>query len=103
MVENQEVLIMDADYSESSVDSAVEQVLERVPADVAGKTVLLKPNIAGPFKMDRAVTTHPSLVKAVVKALKRRNAKKIIVGDNPGATAYHYSDPSPVDFFVEVV
>jgi len=88
MVQNQEVLIMDADYSDSSVDAAVEQIFESVPADVAGKTVLVKPNIAAPFKMDRAVTTHPALVRAVVKALERRNARKIIVGDNPGATAY---------------
>ena len=88
MVHNQEVLVLDADYSDSSVDRAVEQIFESVPADVAGKTVLVKPNIAAPFKMERAVTTHPALVRAVVKALGRRNARKIIVGDNPGATAY---------------
>ena len=88
MPENQEVLILDADYTESSVDSAMEQIFESIPPDIAGKTVLVKPNIAAPFKMDRAVTTHPSLVRAVVRALERRNAKKIVVGDNPGATAY---------------
>jgi uncharacterized protein (DUF362 family)/NAD-dependent dihydropyrimidine dehydrogenase PreA subunit len=88
MAESQEVLIMDADYGDDSVDSAVEQIFERVPADVAGKTVLVKPNIAAPFKMERAVTTHPALVRAVVRALERRNARKIIIGDNPGATAY---------------
>jgi uncharacterized protein (DUF362 family)/Pyruvate/2-oxoacid:ferredoxin oxidoreductase delta subunit len=84
----EDVLILDADYGDASMDAAIERVFERVPADVAGKTVLVKPNIAGPFKMDRAVTTHPSLVRSVVKALKRRNAGKIIVGDNPGATAF---------------
>jgi uncharacterized protein (DUF362 family)/Pyruvate/2-oxoacid:ferredoxin oxidoreductase delta subunit len=88
VADNQEVLILDADYTDASVDAAVEQILESVPADVAGKTVLVKPNIAAPFKMHRAVTTHPALVRAVVKALERRNPKKIIVGDNPGATAY---------------
>ena len=84
----EDVLIMDADYGESSMDAAVEQIFESLPADVAGRTVLVKPNIAGPFKMHRAVTTHPALVKAVVKALERRNPKTIIVGDNPGATAF---------------
>lgn len=88
MAADEEVLIIDADYTESSVDAAVERIFKSVPAEVAGKTVLVKPNIAAPFKMDRAVTTHPSLVRAVVKALRRRNANRIIVGDNPGATAY---------------
>jgi len=88
MVEAEEVLILDADYTESSMDSAVERVFEGIPSDVGGKTVLVKPNMAAPFHMERAVTTHPALVKAVVKALKRRNARKIMVGDNPGATAY---------------
>jgi uncharacterized protein (DUF362 family)/Pyruvate/2-oxoacid:ferredoxin oxidoreductase delta subunit len=70
------------------MDRAVEGIFEGEPADFSGKTVLVKPNMAAPCKVEKAVSTHPSLIKAVVKALRRRNAKRIIVGDNPGATAY---------------
>ena len=88
MTANEEVLIVDADYSESSMDSAVERIFEDQPVDFSGKTVLVKPNMAAPCRVEKAVTTHPSLIRAVVKALKRRNARRVMVGDNPGATAY---------------
>lgn len=53
------------------------------PADFTGATVLVKPNMVGPSTPDLGHTTHPELVKAVVRACKTRNAK-VIVGDNPG-------------------
>ena len=82
------VIVRDADYAERSMDLAVEGILERYPFDFRGKTVLVKPNMAAQCRIERAATTHPALIRAVVKALKRRAAKRIIVGDNPGATAY---------------
>jgi len=88
MAVHEDVLIADADYSEASMDSAVERIFEDQPVDLSGKTVLVKPNMAAPCKVEKAVSTHPSLIKAVVKALRRRNAKRIMVGDNPGATAF---------------
>ena len=39
--------------------------------------MLVKPNMAAPCKVEKAVTTHPTLVKSVVKALRRRSAKRI--------------------------
>jgi len=88
MAANEEVRILDAEYSEPSMDTAVERILEGEPVDFSGKTVLVKPNMAAPCKVEKAVTTHPSLIRAVVKALRRRNAKRVMVGDNPGATAF---------------
>lgn len=45
-------------------------------------TVFLKTNALAPHPKERAITTHPSVVEAVIKYLKKYNVK-IIVGDNP--------------------
>ena len=68
--------------------SAVERILEDLPQEFGGKTVLVKPNMTAQCRVEKAATTHPTLIKAIVKALERRGAKKIMVGDNPGATAF---------------
>ncbi len=88
MAANDKVMIADADYSEASMDSVVERALDAYAPDLSGKSILVKPNILAQFKPERGATTNPALVKAVVKALKKRNPKKIMVGDNPGATAF---------------
>jgi len=80
------VTILDASYSD--MDPPVESVLECSPLDFRGKTVLVKPNMAAQCRIEKAATTHPSLIAAVVRALKRRGARRILVGDNPGATAF---------------
>ncbi len=88
MIDGEKVMMLDATYNDDSMKATVEQILENVPFDFGGKTVLVKPNMAAQCKIEKAATTHPALVKAVVDALKRRGAGKIMVGDNPGATAY---------------
>ncbi len=88
MAGNEKVMVLDASYTEDSMNTVVEHVFENVPLDFGGKTVMVKPNMAAQCKAEKAATTHPTLVKAVVRALKRRGAGKIMVGDNPGATAF---------------
>lgn len=88
MMNREKVRVIDAAYEEDSMNQAVEQILEDTPFDFHGKAVLVKPNMAAQCKSEKAATTHPSLIRAVVKALKRRDAGKVMVGDNPGATAY---------------
>lgn len=88
MAEKERVMVMDAEYRDDSMDAVVENILENTDLEFGGKTVLVKPNMAAQTKVEKAATTHPVLIKAVVKALKRRGAKKIMVGDNPGATAF---------------
>ena len=48
-------------------------------------SILLKPNLLGAFHPDKAVTTHPIVLEAVIKILKEEN-KDIIIGDSPGGT-----------------
>ncbi len=55
--------------------------------EVAGKSVLLKPNMLGGWKPEAGVTTHPSLVRAMRLALEERGAR-VQVGDNPGVAGY---------------
>ncbi len=52
--------------------------------EVCDKRVLLKPNILSGSAPEKAVTTHPSVVRAVIRLLKARGAASILVGDSPG-------------------
>ncbi|MBI4495880.1 MAG: DUF362 domain-containing protein [Deltaproteobacteria bacterium] len=80
-----DVLILEADYQR--MDEIMERVLAAFPFPWAGKRVVLKPNILGPYPPEKAVTTHPSLVRSLTRALKERGAV-CLVGDNPGLNGY---------------
>ena len=48
-------------------------------------SVLLKPNLLGAYPPDRAITTHPNLVAAVIEILKDHKIAVSLI-DNPGGT-----------------
>lgn len=75
-----------ADYDQEMVDAAVEQLFRQLPAAeaLAGKRVLLKPNLLAKHAPEKAVTTHPAVVRAVIRAVRRRGAASITVADSPG-------------------
>ena len=75
-----------ANYDQQTVDAAVERLFCQLPAAQAlgGKRVLLKPNLLAKHTPERAVTTHPALVRAVIRAVRRRGAASITVADSPG-------------------
>jgi len=52
-------------------------------SELTGKIVLLKPNILFDEDPNKAVTTHPVFVEAVIRFLQSRNVGKIMVGDAP--------------------
>jgi uncharacterized protein (DUF362 family)/NAD-dependent dihydropyrimidine dehydrogenase PreA subunit len=87
-----QVLIEDAGY-DALLPQVVDRILEAIPRDWSGKSVLVKPNILAPHAPDRGVTTHPDLVRTVVQALLDRGAR-VMVGDNPGISAYGRSGRS---------
>jgi len=80
-----DVLILDSDYSQT--DGAVEKILETFPFPWKDKRVLIKPNMLGPYPPHKGITTHPSLIRSLVKSLKKRGAV-CFVGDNPGLSGY---------------
>ncbi len=63
---------------------AVERIMVTLaPRTFAGARVLIKPNMVGPSVPELGHTTHPELVRAVVRSCLDRNGK-VWVGDNPG-------------------
>ena len=46
--------------------------------------ILIKPNLLAPKKPEKAVTTHPAVLRAVIQWLKQFNPKRIIVADSSG-------------------
>jgi uncharacterized protein (DUF362 family) len=60
-----------------------ERVLQRIPLpDLKGKHVLIKPNAARLAFPGEGVTTHPSVVAATVKHLKKQGAGRIVIGES---------------------
>ena len=72
-------------YDQVVVDAAIEEacLLANMP-NVAGKTILLKPNILADAKEDCCITTHSQVVRSMVRLLKEQGAKRILIGDSPG-------------------
>lgn len=48
--------------------------------------IYLKPNLAGPFAPERAVTTHPAVVRAAARVL-RAAGREVALGDSPAGPA----------------
>jgi len=75
------------DYNEEQVRAAVQTALEPLGElkhfVQPGQRVLLKLNLLSAHPPERAVTTHPAFVKAVVQLVQARGATAI-VGDSPG-------------------
>lgn len=67
----------------TELHSAVVEALDFLNYDFSGRRVWVKPNLLAPHPPEAGVTTNPDLIYEVVSELKRRNASKIIVGDNP--------------------
>jgi uncharacterized protein (DUF362 family)/NAD-dependent dihydropyrimidine dehydrogenase PreA subunit len=77
-----------AEYDLFLVRKFIEQVFEELQLELRLKdcrTVLLKPNLLGPYEPARAVTTHPVIVEALI--IKLQNLKKEVwLGDSPGGS-----------------
>ena len=89
-IDTARVLVMDADYS--AADRAAAEAIERLGLSswiggLRGKRVFIKPNMLGLFEPERHVTTHPSLVRALVRLFRAAGAE-VAVGDNCGAGSY---------------
>lgn len=56
------------------------------PHELSGKRVLVKPNLLTDRLPEQAVTTHPELVRLIIRRLKSAGAR-VTVGDSPASTA----------------
>jgi uncharacterized protein (DUF362 family)/Pyruvate/2-oxoacid:ferredoxin oxidoreductase delta subunit len=79
------VAIIDCpDYRQDHVDAAVKAAADAAGAiAVSGAVVLVKPNMLNAAIPERAVTTHPAVVLAVIRWLKQHGAARVLVGDAP--------------------
>lgn len=73
-------------YEPTSLDRAVAFHFETMGAQelTPEKKVLLKPNLLRGASPDKAITTHPALVDAVVRYLRGRGITDITLADSPG-------------------
>ena len=74
------------DYSQGEVESALARVLEPLGGlswVKPGMRIAIKANLVTFLKPERAATTHPSLLCALVRMLTERGAD-VVVGDSPG-------------------
>ncbi|SNB46842.1 DUF362 domain-containing protein [Geobacter sp. DSM 9736] len=80
-----------AEYDPNLVAQGVERVLAPLGGIekfvLPGERVLLKPNLLAAKSPEAAVTTHPEVVRAVVKLVQRAGGIPII-GDSPGYGSY---------------
>lgn len=54
------------------------------PRDVAGKRILLKPNLVETTLGAGHINTHPEVVRAAARALRAFGAAEVLVGEGPG-------------------
>ena len=80
------VAIMEASYEDCH--EAIERIFNLFPLDLEGKKVVIKPNVLRSATPEEGVTTHPSVLKAVVNEVVKRHPASLIVGDNPGVFSY---------------
>jgi uncharacterized protein (DUF362 family)/NAD-dependent dihydropyrimidine dehydrogenase PreA subunit len=74
-------------YDPTDTLAALEKLLQPLggmPAFVKpGQKVLIKPNLLAGKAPDKAVTTHPEIVRAVIK-LAQKAGGEVVLGDSPG-------------------
>ena len=74
-------------YDPAATIIALQDLLEPLGGMAAfvksGQKVLLKPNLLSGKTPDKAVTTHPEIVRAVIKLVHKAGGK-VFIGDSPG-------------------
>ncbi|MGD2247225.1 MAG: DUF362 domain-containing protein [Candidatus Methanofastidiosia archaeon] len=75
------VLVIDAEYD--TMDQVVKKIFDHF--DPPKNDVLIKPNLLGGYPPENHVTTHPSVIDALVTYFEGIN-KNISVGDNPAGS-----------------
>ncbi|MFQ5680475.1 MAG: DUF362 domain-containing protein [Candidatus Omnitrophota bacterium] len=75
------------DYSIEETTQRLRQALDRLGGMASfvnrGDKVLLKPNLLMAVEPERAITTHPELLRATILLLREAGVEKIYIGDCP--------------------
>ena len=71
-------------YDFEKVYNNLKKAMEETPLPkISGKKILIKPNILSDVPPELSVSTHPMVLKALIKILNEKGAKKLYVGDSP--------------------
>jgi uncharacterized protein (DUF362 family)/ferredoxin len=72
-------------YQSQELDTVIDRICSyaQLP-EIKGKRVLLKPNILSDAVPERAVTTRPEVLGAIIRYCYRQGAAHVFVGDSPG-------------------
>jgi uncharacterized protein (DUF362 family) len=75
------------EYDAARVSDALRRGLRELGLDqasVAGKCVLLKPNLIEPSRASPHINTHPILVRCAAEEFRRLGAREVLVGEGTG-------------------
>lgn len=82
-----EVFIARAGSYESDLQRTIADGLRALglsPAWIAGKAVLLKPNLVEPSRQAPQINTHPAVVRAAAEVFRRWGARSVLVAEGQG-------------------
>jgi uncharacterized protein (DUF362 family)/Pyruvate/2-oxoacid:ferredoxin oxidoreductase delta subunit len=82
------VMIHPATYE--NCREAVNRAFELFPKDIAGKKIVIKPNVLRTSRAEEHIVTNPALLQAVIEKVEEMSPSEIVVGDNPGL--FNYGD-----------
>jgi uncharacterized protein (DUF362 family)/NAD-dependent dihydropyrimidine dehydrogenase PreA subunit len=72
-------------YHDQELDRVIAHICTAAQLpDMQGKRILLKPNILSDAAPERAVTTRPEVLAAIIRYCYRQGASEVLVGDSPG-------------------
>lgn len=79
--------VLRAEHYELDLEQIVRSGLKEIGVDrarVAGKSVMLKPNLVEPTASAPHVNTHPALIRAVAEAFRSLDASEVIIAEGQG-------------------
>ncbi len=83
------VAVVKCEDYDSDVLSAVRSALKNAGIKIpSSKKILIKPNCLGPYPPEKAITTHPAVVKAVIEILKEKGCW-VSIGESSGFTCQY--------------
>ncbi len=83
-MKNRVALCACAKYDPNLLDLAIAEAAAFAGfPDIAGKRILVKPNLLKAAAPEKAVTTNPAFLAAALRFLRAKGAASIVVGDSP--------------------
>jgi uncharacterized protein (DUF362 family) len=78
-----QVAILKAAGYDKDLTTVILDGIKAFRLQVAGKRVLLKPNLVE-YEQDTVINTHPAVIGSAIEAFRRLGAKQVTVGEGPG-------------------